>query len=543
MTILTIDHFRRAIGDIVEYGDNDVLPFDIDTRFIAERAEELAKLAFNFGAMLEKKTQADCIGTLDAITVFSERLLAPAGSSGFRITTKIHPFWNIYLNGIGVALAERHEAVRSNRAHSYRFASKGPALFDKSASWRVFREATISDCDPNNTSEMVVQTDVSSFYEHVNHHRLENFVQDLLPAGSNHATQVDVLLRKLARGRSFGLPVGGQFSRILAEILMGSVDRTLEASSVRWRRYVDDLVLVGATQRDAYRSLGVLAHALGDLGLSLNRSKTTFLSSRHYREYVQTQLTAPDSATQRLKEIDLHFDPYSDAADDEYDALRETVSQLDIARLVAVELDKGQPDSFVVTQVSRALRLMEPANALGICATLLEQRNLHAFRANWSTIMRGISFIRGDDSHREIHTYLDKHLDAVPVHSPHLAYVDTNALHFLRAIRFRKTSARATFVLSLYSSKGPITVRRACIDCWRHWGDRDRFLSLRNEWEALSEEEQRMLWLAAPVFGDDGLKFQKQVSKATSNTWGTGIGGRAGRDFAKLYMSWVASAT
>src|SRR5260221_13756737 len=155
MTILTIDHFRRAIADIVEHGDNDVLPFDIDTRFIAERAEDFANLAFNLGAILEKKTQADCIGTLEAITVFSERLLAPAGSSGFRITTKIHPFWNIYLNGIGVALPEKHEATRSARAHSYRFASQGPSLFDKRASWRSFRQATIADCDPANPLEMV----------------------------------------------------------------------------------------------------------------------------------------------------------------------------------------------------------------------------------------------------------------------------------------------------------------------------------------------------------------------------------------------------
>jgi hypothetical protein len=52
-----------------------------------------------------------------------------------------------------------------------------------------------------------------------------------------------------------------------------------------------------------------------------------------------------------------------------------------------------------------------------------------------------------------------------------------------------------------------------------------------------------MLWLAAPVFGDDGLMFQKQASRAVANTWGTGIGGSAGSDFAKLYISWVASAT
>jgi hypothetical protein len=55
MTVLTIDQFRRAIADIVEHGDNDVLPFDVDTRFIAERAEELANLAFNLGSILEKR--------------------------------------------------------------------------------------------------------------------------------------------------------------------------------------------------------------------------------------------------------------------------------------------------------------------------------------------------------------------------------------------------------------------------------------------------------------------------------------------------------
>lgn len=48
MNILKIDHFHRAIADIVAHGDNDILPFDVDTRFIAECSDSLA-VALNFG--------------------------------------------------------------------------------------------------------------------------------------------------------------------------------------------------------------------------------------------------------------------------------------------------------------------------------------------------------------------------------------------------------------------------------------------------------------------------------------------------------------
>ncbi len=39
----------------------------------------------------------------------SERLIAPSGPAGFRVVTKIHPFWNIYLNGLAISLVEALE--------------------------------------------------------------------------------------------------------------------------------------------------------------------------------------------------------------------------------------------------------------------------------------------------------------------------------------------------------------------------------------------------------------------------------------------------
>lgn len=536
--MLTLNHCKRAISDVATFGDNDVVPFDVDTKFIADRGDQLAAALLDIGQSLERKAAKDCKSALHGVQIFSERLLAPVGQSGFRITTKIHPFWNLYLNSIAVALAELHEPQRLEEAHSYRFSPTGPGIFDKEASWRNFRIASLVDCDNENKNQVAVQTDISSFYEHVYHHRLQNFVDDLVGTESNLSVQVDVILNQLAVGRSFGLPVGGQASRVLSEILLSSVDRTLKAEGIKFRRYVDDFVLFADSQQHAYEALGVLAHALGDFGLSLNRSKTSVLSAKHYKDYVEAQLSAADGEARKLKEIDLHFDPYSDTATTDYDDLKTTVEQIDLARLIALELDKGQPDSFVVKQIGRSLALLEPENAIAIATSLLDQRNIHAFRASWSTIMRGIAHLRAKPEHMAIHDQLDRLLDFVPRRVPHLMRVDTNILHYLRTLRFRRSPERAAFMLSIFKSSRSSTVRRACIDCWRQWKDRDRFLSLRNEWTSLGVGEQRMLWLAAPSFGDDGMNFRKQVRKTVDHLWGLGL--QSSSDpFVKLFLEWA----
>lgn len=45
---VTKDHFKRAAQDIGAHGDNDTLPFDVDSKFIAEKADDLATIASAF---------------------------------------------------------------------------------------------------------------------------------------------------------------------------------------------------------------------------------------------------------------------------------------------------------------------------------------------------------------------------------------------------------------------------------------------------------------------------------------------------------------
>lgn len=475
---------------------------------------------------------------MNGLTVISERILVPSGSNGFRITSKIHPFWNLYLNGLGLAIAEANEGRRSPRAHSYRLGKDRADFFDRARSWRSYKEATLLEPVLSDADAIVIQTDIASFYEHIYHHRLENVVKDLAVEGSTIALQIDRILSKLASGRSFGLPVGGQCARVLAEVLMTPIDHSLSDAGLIWHRYVDDFTLVCRSQQDAYRALSTLSHALADFGLSLNRSKTTFLSAKHYREFVSTQLGVGDESSAALREMDLHFDPYSDNARGEYEKLKQSFDKIDISFLLDLELEKSQPDAFVVAQIGRALKFQQPKVAEQLCATLLDPKNLDSFRASWSKIMRGIYAVRSRPDFEAIFPTLDELLDKIPGAAPHLLIPEANLLHFLRAIRFVRTEVRGGFVRQTYDNTSSSTVKRACIDCWRYWRDRPSFIRLRGQWSNLGPNEQRMLWLAAKSFNDDGKKAQDQLRATLAQSWSLGFES----SFAACYEGWAKNA-
>ena len=539
---VTQDHFRRAAFEIGQSGENDVLPYDIDAAFVRDKSEDLSKICFDLFQSIEAMSGVEAASFVNGLTIGSERLLAPSGSHGFRITTKIHPFWNLYLNGLGLAIAEANEEFRSARVHSYRLGGDPSTFFDKSKSWRTYKEATLKEEALKSEYCVVIQTDISSFYEHIYHHRLENIVDGLGAGRSRVAVQIDRILSKLSAGRSFGLPVGGQCARVLAEVMMTPIDLSLSDAEIIWHRYVDDFTLICTSQQNAYAALSTLSHSLADYGLSLNRTKTTFLNARHYVEYVNAQLGFGDAASINLRELDLHFDPYSDAARGEYEQLKKSFEDIDIQFLLDLEKEKSHPDNFVLAQIGRALKFQEPKMAAQLCATLLSPKNLDSFKSSWSKIMRGVYSVRANAEFEAVYQQIDDLLDKVPEGASHLLIPEANTLHYLRVIRFKRTDIRGRLVRSIYTKSSSQAVKRACIDCWRHWNDGASFTRLRNQWQNLGADEQRMVWLAAGNFGDDGNHARKQLRKSLNQVWRLGFETGNGTTFASCYEEWVKNA-
>jgi Reverse transcriptase (RNA-dependent DNA polymerase) len=535
-------HFLHAALEIGQSGENDTLPYDIDAKFIKERSDELAEICFTLFCDIESGKVEKPIRFMNGLAIAAERLLVPSGSHGFRITTKIDPFWNLYLNGLGLAVAQANEGNRGSRVHSYRLSSRSPDFFDRARSWRSYKEATLKESALADDQAVVVQTDIASFYEHIYHHRLENVVRDLAESGSTIALQISRILSQLAAGRSFGLPVGGQCARVLAEVMMTPIDQSISDAGLTWHRYVDDFTLICRSQQDAYRALSALSHALADYGLSLNRSKTTFLSGKHYVNFISTELGVGNDAGSALREMDLHFDPYSDNARDDYDKLKQSFDQIDISFLLDLEIEKSEPDMFIIAQIGRALQFQDSTTAEQLCSTLLSPKNLDSFRASWSKIMRGVYAVRSRPDFETIFPALDAMLDRLPGSTPHLLVPEANLLHFLRAIRFVRTETRGSFVRQTFDNTSSSAVRRACIDCWRYWRDRPSFNRLRNQWANLRPNEQRMAWLAAGAFNDEGAKARDQLRASLAQSWSLGFETENSLSFAACYESWAKNA-
>ena len=249
-----------------------------------------------------------------------------------------------------------------------------------------------------------------------------------------------------------------------------------------------------------------------------------------------------DDASVALRELDLHFDPYSDTARVEYEKLKKSFESIDIQILLDLEKEKSQPDAFVIAQVGRALKYQEPLVASQICSTLLDPRNLNAFRASWSKILRGVYSVRSNEEFAEIHNGIDDLLDKVLTEATHLLLPESNILHFMRAIRFRRTDARGAFVRQTYENTPSQAVKRACIDCWEHWHDRGSFTGLRNRWQNLGPDEQRALWLASGAFGDDGRHARGQLRKSLPQVWALGFEEADCLSFAACFADWAENA-
>lgn len=133
---------------------------------------------------------------------------------------------------------------------------------------RAIRAAT--DRAPAGTTFAVV--DVRECYRSI---APETLVALLGPA----AEPAVAILRRLRTEGVRGLPIGPDPSAILANAVLGELDRSLRATGVRHVRWVDDVVLWGRDD-DVGRALGALRLAAAGAGLELHERKTRVLADR-----------------------------------------------------------------------------------------------------------------------------------------------------------------------------------------------------------------------------------------------------------------------
>ena len=353
------DAFECAVDNIARWGDTDVFPFPTENHILHDKRPEVVDLLLEIHSDLPR--------ALAAHPPVAEGSLSLVSYEGLRWVTQLDPVWNAYFLGLVLSIGEEVEQARLARSKqvvfSYRFDPDPTraSLFSDNA-WGDFarRSAELAESHTH-----VVVCDIADFYSRIYHHRIKNALQLAAP-GSGIPGQIDELLSQFSGGTSYGLPVGGPAARLLAEVALARVDALLEAKGIPFTRYADDYRLFAMSHNEAYRALLFLSESLlRHDGLTLVKQKTRVLNARDFARLplfdaaVDEDLEPEEKAERRLLGLSLRYDPYAPHADEDYERLKERLSEFDILGMLTREVSKSRVNPTIVRRLVTAIRFLD----------------------------------------------------------------------------------------------------------------------------------------------------------------------------------------
>jgi len=496
---------RRALGNIVRFGDTDVFPFPFERYVFDDRLDECCQL------LVERdKNFQEHLGNHPPTTI---ETLTQVGYTGFRRATQIEPFWNAYYLALVLSIAEEIEAYRIPKARniifSYRYdwCEERQSIFE-SSNWMTYRKRSVKLAREAN---FVAIADIADFYPRINHHRLDNELTRAI--GSHDApSKIMKLLQKFSHTASYGVPVGGPASRLLAELALAGVDKLLLSEGVAFCRYADDYTIFCDSKAQAYERLVFLSESLFKEGLSLQKSKTRILASSEYMDihkYLdpKNEQDPPVTEEQKLLNISIRYDPYSLTADEDYESLKEAVEKINVVSILSNEAGKASIDPTVTKQAINALKVLDSGTKEKAIRVLLDLDNLLALAPVFVNVMRAVRNIFTEMS-PDGKDYIDDALVDLYTEHNHLLRVDLNLSYFVQALSRRHREDKEKILVAIFNRTSSQLLRRQIIQVMASWGCHHWLSMVLRKFDSFTEWEKRALLVGSYALGDEGRHWR-----------------------------------
>jgi len=498
-------HFKKALLNIIKHGDSDIFPFPFERYLFEEKNKETLDILDNIHSNLDTS-----ISKSPPLTLVK---LSPVGYYGFRQATMIEPFWNAYFLGLVISLAENIEKKRikedEKKVFSYRYEwnnTKG-SLF-KDTTWISYKKQCI---EYSKTSNYILQTDISNFYPRINHHKLENELKRVDP-NTDIPKRIIKLLSHFSGTISYGLPVGGPASRILAELALNHTDFHLKSRGVKFCRYADDYTIFCNSESEAYKILILLSEKLANDQLSLQKGKTKIMSSTEYQEIHQFLDPKPaddeiSEEEQKLLNISIRFDPYSATAVDDYESLKDAVRQIDIIGILSREVNKTKIDQTVTKQAINSVKALTKENQVQAVKILLDHNNLTTLSPVFTTIMRSIRSVY-DDLSDEGKDIVDSSLLELFETENYLTKIELNLNYIVQILSIRHSHQKEELFVKLFEKETNHFLKRQIIVAMTNWESHYWLVDIKNQFTTLSTWERRAFIYASYALGDEGSHWR-----------------------------------
>lgn len=512
---------KAAVKNIATYGDTDIFPFSFEQHIFHDQP------ALMQGAL--EVIHADFEAQLAQNAPDNINTLAPVGYIGYRWASQLDPLWNTYYLSLVIEMGPAIEAARipvsEETIFSYRFVkpTEDGGIFNAGVNWWAFM-AKSQEVASQKTDEgdaiypYVLVCDISDFYSRIYHHRIENALKWLKTKPETVKRIVDIL-QVFSGTVSYGLPVGGPASRMLAELALNSVDKLLRGEGIHFCRFVDDYRIFCTSKEEAYQRLIFLSEKLFNEGLSLQKNKTRILTSKEFLDETKLLIKADQideeylTDEDKLLRLSIHFDPYSDTRVDDYENLKKQVAKVDVAGILGRELEKTRIDPTVTKQAISAIRVLEADAQKDIIESLLQIENLHTLAPVFPrlmTVLRGL-YRDLDDETQDL---IDSALSNLIKNESHIIQVDLNLAYAIQVMRRRCTQkTEALFIQILKKSTSPL-VRREIVIAWAGWQHSHSLTDLKMHFGALSKWERRAFIVGSYILTDEGKHWRDHNKKS-----------------------------
>ena len=328
-----------AIGQASNYGDTDVFPPVFEFEAIEHQSDEIIRWLTD-----------DNI--LDWNVRPPRRCITPKHRYGFRISTQLDPIdfliYTALVYEIGEELEIRRVPIGDNIVHSYRFQPEGDGrMFKPDTNYETFRQKCkdmAEDC------EWVTIADIADFFPRLYLHRVKNAL-DSATSKNNHVRALEHMLSSWNEHYSYGIPVGCMASRLIAEVAIDDVDRSLLSRGTKYTRFSDDFRIFCQTKREAYAELAFLANVLFENhGLTLQQHKTRIITKEQYKtSYLSSEreqeMSTLSNAFKKLAaelELDTVYDQIN--WDDLTPAQRSMLSELNLTDILNEQANADEID-------------------------------------------------------------------------------------------------------------------------------------------------------------------------------------------------------
>lgn len=366
-----------ALKHIENYGDTDIFPVPFEYEAIRYLWDRSTRELVNGTTLKEYLRNQDMLQW--NVRDF-RRSLTPKHKYGFRLSTQLDPLDTlVYLSlvyEIGEDIESKRIPVEKNVSFSYRFNPNDDGrMFDCEVNYGNFLNYCREKVDEimgDENIKYVVVADIADFFPRLYLHPLENALSSCT-IKINHALEIKRLLNSWNYSISYGIPVGQDASRLLAELTLNDIDEGLLSEGVDFCRYVDDFRIFCSSEKEAYQQLALLAEMLFEnQGLTLQQHKTRIVPVDEFRsEYLISRESVDiqrlsDEFLEILQEMGIE-DPYGEI---NYNLLpgdiREQIDSLNLMAILQEQIDSESADAKIVGFVLRRMAQLQNTDALDL---------------------------------------------------------------------------------------------------------------------------------------------------------------------------------